>query len=391
MKNLRELLAMDDSLIGQSLRSTLYGLEDFLRKTSERFPQDPGANRCNAALQELQSLLQLSSPDSPDNQSRNIIVNPTKDSYLKDLIAPDELQLSVLRDEFHSDKDLIKYLGNFQLRSQTDADLWKEIQYNLLRVPKEMANSWKARALKLARDAQAEADESNIQELRFENKQELYPGLRGSVQINGLSLSKSKNAFLDSQVLQEDIYEDLSENLKSLACLVSICIYFIDVQPDLYHALEALSKFDFMPLYSNENQRGKYIDTLRERFQRAIRTEKSKEILETLKAWIKIDEAINSLVFKPIADSNSFFGALQKKSRSILFNKFKEAREKGHTVRMQELSEQPYSSIYSLSSGNYDLPLDAGGTPGYVQACLRVYARIGQEEFKGRVVFRKSD
>jgi hypothetical protein len=35
-----------------------------------------------------------------------------------------------------------------------------------------------------------------------------------------------------------------------------------------------------------------------------------------------------------------------------------------------------------------DLQLDCGGTPGEVLTCIRVYARINQEELPGRVLFR---
>ena len=35
-----------------------------------------------------------------------------------------------------------------------------------------------------------------------------------------------------------------------------------------------------------------------------------------------------------------------------------------------------------------DLELDSGGIPGEVSACLRVYAKIDEEVFPGRVLFR---
>ncbi|WP_414589642.1 hypothetical protein [Scytonema sp. PCC 10023] len=392
MQHLRELLAMGDSVIAQFLRSSLHGLKASLKKTQEQFPQDPGADICDAVLQELQSLLQLPSADSTTKQSQNTVATPKEDSDLEDTqqTKSEPLKLTPLRDAFNPEKDkyLSKYLGDFQLHSQTDSDLWKEIQHKLLRLPKEMATSWRERALELAKAAQAEIDTSNREQLRFKDNQDIYPGLKGSVQVRGLSLSESKDAFLDSQVLQENKYEDLSEDLKLLACLISICIYSIDIEPDLYHALETVNKFDTMSLHSNPDERQKYINALKERFQRTIKAEESGESLTILKAWINIDEAINSLVFVPPADSDSWCGEFKKQSRRILIGKVKKAKEEGHDVRIQELSGV-YADIHNLSS-SYDLPLKIGGIPGEVQACLRVYARINQEKFPGRVIYRSS-
>lgn len=402
MQHLRELLAMDDSLIAQFLRSSLHGLEASLKKTQEQFPEDPGANICAEVLQELQNLLQLPSFDSATNQSQNTIATPKEDSNLEDtqpITSPpsslpdcrstNELKLSCLRDAFHSDKDLIKYFGKFQLHSHKDSELWKEIQQKLLRLPNEIASSWQEKALKMAQEAQAERDDdtSNIVQLPFKDNENIYPGLKGTIQAKGLSLSE--NASLDSQILQGNKYEDLSEELKLLVWLVSICISFIDREPDLHHALETVDKFDTRSLHSNPEQRKKYIEALKERFQRTLKAEESGDSLTVLKAWINIDEAIHSLVFVPPADSDSWWGKLQKLSRRILIGEIaKKAKDEGHDVRIQELLGV-YADIHNLSSG-YDLPLKVGGIPGEVQACLRVYARINQEKFPGRVIYRSS-
>ncbi len=377
MQHLRELLGIYDSRIGQFFRSSLHGLEASLKKTKEQFPEDPGANICDGVLQDIQSLLQLPSPDNSANQRQNTFTT---------IKAENELKLSPLRDAFNSDKNLIQYLGDFQLHSQTDLDLWKEIQHKLLRLPSELARSWRERALTIAQDIGSEIDTSNIEQLRFKDDKDIYPGLQGSIQAKGLSLSTSENAFLDSQVLQGNEYEDLSDDLKLLACLVSICIYSISVEPDLHHALETVYRFDTINLRSNLEECNRYINTLKERFQRTIISEKNGETLAILRDWINIDEAINSLVFLPPADSDSWCGELQKKSRRLLLKKAKRAREEGHDVRIQKLSGV-YANIHNLSSG-YDLSLKIGGIPGEVQACLRVYARINQEELKGRVIYR---
>ena len=46
----------------------------------------------------------------------------------------------------------------------------------------------------------------------------------------------------------------------------------------------------------------------------------------------------------------------------------------------------PYADVRAFSKD--DLELDNGGIQGEVLACLRVYAKINDEELKGRVLFR---
>ena len=395
MQHLRKLLSMNDSNIAKFLQSSLRGLEVSLKDSQEKFPDDPGSDICDAVLQEIQSLLQSSSFDNSTNRNPTPVAILKEDSNLEDTrkIQSDELKLSSLRDDFYSEKNhLSQYLGDFQLYSQTDTELWQEIQLKILRLPKDISKTWKERALKAAQEAQAEEDISRNIQLRFNKNEEIYPGIKGSIQADGLSLSLYENAFLDSQVLQEFKYEDLpDDDLKLLACLVSFCIKLIDMEPDLYHALETVNKFDIIHLDSNTNieQRNKYIESLKERFQRTVKAVHRKEdSLTVLKAWINIDEAINSLVFVPPASSDSWWGELKKHSRRILIGRIaRQAKEEGHDVQIKDLSGA-YANIHKFSVKDYDVPLKVGGIPGEVQACLRVYARINQDKFPGRVIYR---
>ena len=61
------------------------------------------------------------------------------------------------------------------------------------------------------------------------------------------------------------------------------------------------------------------------------------------------------------------------------------ANNAGYDVRIRQLSGL-YADICAFSKD--DLQLDCGGTPGEVLTCLRVYARINQEDCLGRVIFR---
>lgn len=362
MQHLRQLLEIENSELAKLLRFSLYGLEATLNQARTELPLDPGASVCDEVLQELQSLLQPQEIFSFEE-------------------PPDELKLSHLRDTFDFDPELIHYLGNSPLQSQTDSDLWHEIQRKLLRVPENLADTWRQRALDLAQEVGAIADNSNLYELPFIRDEIIYPGLKGTINAKGLCLSRQ--ALLKSEFFQNNE----SGELDLLSGFFNLYIKFIEIEPDLYHALKSIFGFDVISLHSKPEQRSQYIEALSDRFHRTQKAEESGDRLSTLRAWIDMDEAIHSLVFVPPAERYSWWGKLQQESRRILKKIADNAINAGHDVRIRQLSGL-YADIYALSKD--DLQLDCGGVPGEVLTCLRVYARINQEESPGRVIFRSS-
>ncbi|MHC5938399.1 hypothetical protein [Nostoc sp.] len=362
MQHLHQLLEIKNSELAQLLRFSLYGLEATLNQARTEFPLDPGAKVCDDLLQELHSLLQPAPPQ--------------QNTSWED--APDDLKLSRLREAFDSDLELSYYLGNSQLQSQTDSDLWNEIQRKLLRIPEDLAASWRSHTLDLAQEVGAIADNSNLFQLPFIRDEIIYPGLSGTIQTQGLSLSQQ--GLLNSQVTQDNT-SDLA------AGFLYLYIKFIEIDPDLHHALKSVFSFDVISLDSKPEQRDQYIDALSDRFQRTQKAEGNADPLSILRAWIDMDEAIHSLVFVPPAERYSWWGKLQHESRRILKKVTNQAINAGNEVRIRQLSGL-YADICALSKD--DLQLDCGGIPGEVLTCLRVYARINQEESPGRVIFRSS-
>ncbi|MEH2360776.1 hypothetical protein [Nostoc sp.] len=362
MQHLRQLLEINNSELARLLRFSLYGLEATLNQARTEFPLDPGAKICDDLLQELHSLLQPAPPE--------------QNTGWED--APDDLKLSRLREAFDSDLELSYYLGNSQLQSQTDSDLWNEIQRKLLRIPEDLAASWRSHTLDLAQEVGAIADNSNLFQLPFIRDEIIYPGLSGTIQTQGLSLSQQ--VLLNSQVTQNNT-SDLP------AGFLYLYIKFIEIDPDLHHALKSVFSFDVISLDSKPEQRHQYIDALSDRFGRTQKAEENADPLSILRAWIDMDEAIHSLVFVPPAERYSWWGKLQHESRRILKKVTNQAINAGNEVRIRQLSGL-YADICALSKD--DLQLDCGGIPGEVLTCLRVYARINQEESPGRVIFRSS-
>jgi hypothetical protein len=365
---LQQLLLTENSQISQLLKLSLYGLEATLKQARTEYPEDPGNDLCEQLIEEINNLLK------PVKVTEIAVVNESKFNASKS----SEL-LSDLRQVFDADLELNFYLGDTPLQSQNDGDLWNEIHRKLLRVPEDLATSWRKMALEIAQKVGTTEDYVNLYHLPFVRDEIIYPGLNGTIQARGLCLSKK--AFLKSDIGQ--LYN--SEDLHLLAGFLLLYTKFIEIEPDLHHALKSVFSFDVVSLHSQPEQYHLYIETLSDRLQRTQKTEENTDPIYNLRAWLDIDEAIHSLVFLPPAERYSWWGKLQQESRRILKKVANKAIEAGYDVRIRQLSGL-YADICAYSKD--DLQLDNGGTPGEVLTCLRLYARINQEENLGRVLFR---
>ncbi|WP_017653972.1 hypothetical protein [Fortiea contorta] len=359
MQHLRQLLEIQNSELAKLLKYSLHGLEAALTQARTASPTDPGAKICDQILQELHQILQPTSL-APTNHRQ-------------------ELKLNHLRTAFDSDPELSLYLGNSSLQSQTDSNLWNEVQRKLLRVPEDTAILWRNRALELAQAAGAIENQTHVHPLPFIRDELIYPGLSGTIQAPGLCLSRQ--ALLDAEIFSTRASEDL--NL--LAGFLLLWIKLIEIDPDLHHTLKSVFSFDVMALHSQPEQKTQYIDAFINRFWRVQKADENADPLLTLRAWIDIDEAIHSLVFIPPAERYSWWGKLQQESRRILKKVADRAISFDNNVRIRQLSGL-YADICHLTKD--DLQLDCGGTPGEVLTCIRVYSQINQEELPGRVLFR---
>jgi hypothetical protein len=383
MQHLRKLLEIDSSDLARTLRFALHGLQASLKVALAESASDPGASACADLLRELEQLLAPAPPQKPPTEN---ILFPAKDDYPWDNVFEPAPQakpagsrlLDSFRDDFVSNKDLRSYLGDFQLESSTDSDLWGEIQRKLLRVPETLAKSLREHALALAQEAGATPDSSFCLKLPFSRDEILYPGLTGSVIARGLCLSASVPN--DPRIAKGALEGELS----FLDGVVSACLEFIEIEPSLHHAFKSVYRFGVKSLNSPEEQ-SKYIAALTDCFRRARETEAKVDPVLALRHRLDLDEAINSLVFLPPAERDSWWGKLQLESRRTLKHVAERALNAGCDVRLRQLSGL-YADVCNLSRD--DLELDSGGIRGEVVACLRVYARIGQEELPGRVLFR---
>lgn len=379
MQNLSKLLRTNNSELARLLEFSLYGVEAALKQALTKYPNDPAADLCQGALQEINTLLQ-SQIETIDNSDLSDVLQLSP--------LPSELKLRRLQNEFNSDQQLALYLGSNQLQSQTDSNLWNEVQRKLLRVPEELAVSWRQRALIIAAEVGAQSDTYNCLPLPFNKHENIYPGLKGSITTQGLCFSNVvPNHPQIAQLNLQNYQGDFQEDIYILANLVSTYIKFIDIDPDLHHALNSIFSFDIMNLHSKPEHRCQYIDALIETFWRMLKAEESADSLSALRHWIDLDETIHSLVFVPPADRFSWWGKMQQETRRLLKKVVQRALSEGHNIRTRQLSGL-YADVCAFSKD--DLRLELGGNVGEVLACLRVYAKINEQEFPGRVLFRSS-
>ncbi|MDM3844378.1 MAG: hypothetical protein PT116_04850 [Aphanizomenon gracile PMC638.10] len=371
MQNLHKLLTIENSELAKILRFNLYGLAATLTKANQEYPFDAGCQICEELLQELHQLLEP--VPFPDPR----LLQEVGD--LKQLELTNELKLLKLKEIFNNNSELNSYLGNSHIQGQTDAEIWNEIHRKLLRVPEDVAISWRHKALELAQEAGAVVDNINLDELPFVRDEIIYPGLSGTVQAKGLCLSQT--ALINSEISQTH----LADNLYLIAGFLLLYIKFIEIDPDLHHALKSVFSFDVVSLSAKLEQRHQYIDALSDRLHRIQKIDENTDIILSLCAWIDMDEAIHSLVFIPPAERYSWWGKLQKESRHLLKKAADKAVKAGNEVRLKQLSGL-YADVCEFSKD--DLQLDCGGNPGEVLTCLRVYAKINQQQYPGRVIFR---
>jgi len=406
MQHLSKLLEIEKSNLAWVLRLGLNGLRAQLREAKNKDATDPGINECEELLRELDSLLEpplepvpleeSKETDSPPEEESPFEESPfeespfeespfeespfEEDEYPFDPVPPppEEMKLSRLGESFIEDQKLLEYVGKVELSDSKDALLWNEVQRLLLRVPAKETDSWQELAMSLAQSVGASENRRSLVKLPFSRDEVIYPGLTGEVKAQGLRFSTKKAI---DRLQTEDILEG---ELYFLACVVDICLKFMEMDSNLHHALKTVHQFGVIPLNA-ESQQDRYSTALIDRFGRAVAAEKTADPVKILRARLDLDEAIHSLVYYPPADRFSWWGKLQQQARDPLQQVADRARNAGHQVQVRSLWGS-YANVYSRSKDN--LELDSGGTPGEVSACLRVYAKIDEEVLPGRVLFR---
>lgn len=351
------------------LSGLLASLESAVQTSQDNDDNDPGVEICRLLINELKKLLQ---------QPNTSIINQYEKDNSDDL-PTSKFKLKGLQEAVLNDKTLRYHIGEDEL-STNDRDLWNEIHRLLLRIGDRQAKKWRDRASNLAQEVGAQADNSAVIKLPYKEDKLLYPGLSGTVKAKGLSLSTL--ASLDPRVAKGRQDGDL----KFLAQVVSICLHLIDKDPFLHHCLKGVYDFGIIPLNSEEKKLD-YARTLINRFESVQRSEDNP--VESLRTRLDLDEAIHSLVYLPLVETNSWLNKLQEEARKTLKPAVEKVNQNGDSATYQWLTGL-YKNIvkYTHPGPRGNLALENQfGTQGEVLVCLRVYAKINKEEILGRVLY----
>jgi hypothetical protein len=366
------LLSRRDGQAAQALRWSLCAMRGCLLAALDEGPNDPGARAARDLVAELDVLLGSPSqvPEAPSTAAQE----PS---------SPHVPRLSALARAVATDTLLRNELGDSLPCGGDDVTIWNEVQRRLLRVSPDLADAWRRRCREEALRNGAQPDDATVTALPVPQDRVLYPGLGGSIQALGLRTTAS--APLDARVGARSDDADV----QTLAGLVSAALWFCTNDRDLHHSLQGVYRFGVVPMVGE--QRDRYVDELLRRWRRvrdrpALPPPSATNhwLKEYLKERIELDEALHSMVYLPPAAPDSWWGWFQAQARLALFRARDRVIQSGCTARLQRLAGS-FPAISDLSDDN--LHVDHG-TPGEVVACLRVYARIDGEEFRGRVLYR---
>jgi hypothetical protein len=176
------------------------------------------------------------------------------------------------------------------------------------------------------------------------------------------------------------------DDLLPLAGVASACLRLAEHDSRLCHCLRSVFRFGVTPLAGEQRER--YTAELLRLWER-LRAGKPQaadrqEWKDYLKACLDFDEAVHSLVYRPLAAPDPALGRCQGQSREVLGRLRDRAVQAGCPVHLQSLGGN-FADISQLAPDSLQVDF---GVPGEVSVCLRVWARLDGEEMKGRVLFR---
>jgi hypothetical protein len=367
-KQIDLLLALPDSHASQALRWGLRGLQASLQAALEEDPDGAGCEELRGLLTELNSV--LGRANSPSNLALPL---DAPGSTLPDDPCTDLPRLLPLARAIAGDPRLQAELERSPIRDSSNDEIWHDIQRLLLRLAPSLADEWRRRSLKFAEHIGARADEVQTVVLPLARDEVIYPGLCGEVRAIGLRSVAS--ATLDSRLTAP-----ADADLRFLACVVSTCLWFSEHDSHLCHCLKSVFRFGLSPLTGEQLER--YVAELLRLWERTNVPRQGPK--ERMKNLLDLDEAIQSLVYQPLAVPDSWWGRLQRQAREALFSARDRAVQAGCAVHLQLLGGS-FAAINQLAPDSLQVDF---GVPGEVSTCLRLWARIDGEQLKGRVLYR---
>jgi hypothetical protein len=376
----RLLALLGRSEVASVFRGGLVGLAAALEDALARAVDDPGSSIGQAVLDEVRRLLaERSTPPVPSSIAGTDPPRPTVGASQR--VDERLQQVERLAAEFVTDARIRPHLDARSvscLRGPSSAStdhLWRTLQLRLLRLPRPLASEWRERTAVLADDSPS-PDRWTV--VPAPDPVVLIPPLAP----DGEGLRADVAAPLAPDVRAVLATDPDRPGLLALAGAATTILTIAGLDDQLFLGLESLQFHGLRRL--DANALAQYRDELTARLSDLVATDPGGDA--ELEALIEVDEAIASVVHRPPAADTSWWAGLSGSVRDVLAAHAAQARASGQSVDVRPLVLR-YRDVSMMSGGN-DVPVQQGGEPGEVVACLRVWARLGQRELPGRVMYR---
>jgi hypothetical protein len=376
----RRLLERPDAL-GAVARSSLWGLTAQLRRAAEDRPEeDDGHRDCLTVVDALGHL-----------------------AAVVDVAPPGELpvrgpRLVAFAGEFLADAEVARALGRpgWDIGDAADSRLWSLILTGLLRIDVEIASRWRVRALEAVRVAGFATGAPTLvvpaaagpptDDAGVLGPDLTRPGRDEAGQLVATGIGFDDRGPFDPRFTPPP---SCDPDLALLARVAASYAALSELDDQLWHAP---ARSSVLRALSGE-ERTVYLNRLADGFH-AVRAAESRfaatpnpHTAENLLAlWIDLDETFHSLIPLPSCATTSWWSRTQDAARGALLRAFDRIRAGGVELDLADrVLKGPYEGVSAQSARDVRLP--AGGPPGQVVACLRVYVESSIGPRPGRVVF----
>ncbi|MGE3284672.1 MAG: hypothetical protein AB7J32_01060 [Pseudonocardia sp.] len=273
---------------------------------------------------------------------------------------------------FTADPEVAVWIGATAVLHRDAGESWRRLWLALLRLPPELAERWRARARPLATGERP----PRWQEVAGQDAVLVEPAFG----VAGLRESKDASGPPDVPALPGPWTE--------LGRLAGTVLTLAGLDPALHHALESRQSRDVAALVEPAHLADLHRDLLRRLTYLAGAEAGSRAALRELSM---VDEALCSVVHVPPAHPDSWWGALGRRSRAILSGAAADLRARGADVEVRVVPPGDYSA-QERWIGRNNVACSVPGRPaGQILACLRVYLRLGADEYPARVVYVRDD
>ena len=259
---------------------------------------------------------------------------------------------------------------------------WESFHFALLRLPERLRERWADRAVRsipCASTGDGEKFRPEWSDLPGQPEVLIPPA---AFACRGVRMSSQAPVEPEVASALAAIDLDADPDAKELAELVTLVLAMARLDPHLVVCLQSVLFHGSRPIDAglHAKLRADLLGRLRE-YARAEPGSPS-----ALRALVNLDEALNSVTHRPPAAQRSWWVRLGMRSRQLVERRAAQLRERDIDAEVVTLL-LGYRDVRDQTTGD-DVPTHAGGRPGDVLACLRVWSRIEGRVSPGRVLYR---